>query len=185
MTLIGWRAWVWLMVVGLVLVLPTGLAWAHGGGVPQLTNVDVGPYWVSVWMQPDPPRVGQVHITVAVAEPGGLEAGRREAGPPVLDAMVQVQFEALEHAGAPFTSAATHEGATNKLLYEADLELPEPGRWRVVIAVEGPQGTGSATFEMQVSPRATFNWTWIWGLGLVALASTGLVQRYRGQSKDA
>jgi hypothetical protein len=175
-----------LLLLVLILVLPTGVAWAHGGGVPQLTNAEAGPYWVSVWTQPDPLRVGEAHITVAVSEPSATseaqtaDSGRayREAGPPILDATVQVQFKPLDRTGETLTALADHESAANKLFYEADLELPETGLWQVDITVEGPAGSGSASFEAQVSPPAAFDWTLIGGLGLGGLVAVLMVQRF-------
>ena len=169
----------------MILGLPTGVARAHGGGVPRLTNVEAGPYWVSVWSEPDPLRVGQAHISVAVSRPTEPGEGYREAGPPILDATVRVQFTALDHSGETMTGQATHKGAANKLFYETDLELPEVGRWQVEIAVEGPEGSGSATFEAQVAPPTAFNWTWIGGLGVVALAAVWVVRKFRDEKTAA
>lgn len=165
------------VLVALVLVLTTATAWAHGGGTPRLTNVEVGPYWVSVWTQPDPLRVGEAHITVAVSEPSASTSARREAGSPVLDATVDVAFKPLDHVGETLTTRATREGAVNKLLYEADLNLPEVGHWQVIITVQGPQGSGSADFEVEVAPPSAFSWTWIGALGLAGLAAVWAAQR--------
>ena len=165
----------------MVLGLPVGIAWAHGGGVPRMTNVDAGPYWVSAWTQPDPLREGQAHITVAVSEPMKSTDGRREAGSPVLNALVQVQFRPLDREGETLLVLATHEAAANKLFYEADLELPETGRWQVIVQVEGPQGSGSASFEAQVSPPTGVSVTWLVGLGLAGLVTMAVVQRFRNQ----
>jgi hypothetical protein len=165
-----------------VLVWPAQVAEAHGGGVPRLTNAVAGPYWVSVWTQPDPLRVGQAHITVAVSQPAPSVAGRQEAGPPLLGADVQVQFRPLDHAGETLQVRATHEGATNKLFYEADLDLPETGRWEVLVIVKGDAGSGAAGFEAEVSAARPTNWLWIGGLGLGALAVLWMFQKRQSQS---
>jgi hypothetical protein len=136
---------------------------------------------MSVWTQPDPLRVGQAHITVAVSEPGEAAGGRREAGAPILDALVWVELTPLEREDQTLAVAATHEGAANKIFYEADLDLSATGRWQVVIGVEGPAGAGSASFDVEVSPASALNWTWIGGLGLVLLAGVWLAQRHRSQ----
>jgi hypothetical protein len=123
---------------------------------------------------------------VAVSEPNTAGGARREAGAPVLDATVQVQFKPLDHSGETLMAQATHAGSANKLLYETDVELPHTGRWGVVIAVTGPDGSGSASFEAQVSPPAGFNWGWVGGLGVVALAAVWTIQkrlRNRGNSE--
>ena len=169
----------WVLVL---LALPAQAASAHGGGVPQLTNAEAGPYWVSVWTQPDPLRVGQAHFTVAVSQPAPLTAGRQEAGPPVLGADVQVQAQPLDHAGGGLQVQATHEGAANKLFYEADLDLPETGRWEVFVNVKGDAGSGGAGFEAEVSSARSTNWSWIGGLGLGALVGLWIFQKRQGQS---
>jgi hypothetical protein len=171
-------------LLALVLSLSPDIAWAHGGGVPQLTNAEAGPYWVSAWTSPDPLRVGQAYITVAVSKPTAGTVGRSEAGPPVLDAAVLVEFEPLDYDGEGLAVPATHGDAANKLFYEADLDLPETGRWGVVVSVVGPDGKGSAGFETQVSPPSGFNWMWIGGLGLIALATVWVAQRYKLQRSD-
>jgi hypothetical protein len=173
----------------LIVALVSAVVWvfaargtqAHGGGVPQLTNAEAGPYWVSAWTQPDPLRVGKAHITVAVSEPGESGSGLREAGSAVLDALVQVQFKPLEGGGETLAVSATHENAANKIFYEADLELPETGRWQVDVSIEGPDGSGSASFDTRVSPPSTVNWALVGGLGLFALTGVWVVQRYWGQ----
>ena len=170
-----------LLVLG-ALVLPVQVAEAHGGGVPRLTNAAAGPYWVSVWTQPDPLRVGQAHFTVAVSQPASSAAGREEAGPPVLGADVQVQFRRLDRAGDTLQVRATHEDAANKLFYEADLDLPEVGRWEVLVSVKGDAGLGDTGFEAEVSAPRPTNWWWIGGLGLGALAVLWVFQKRQRQS---
>jgi len=171
--------------VAAIVGLPTDIVWAHGGGTPRLTNADAGPYWVSVWTQPDPLRVGTVHLTVAVSEPNTAGGAHREAGPPVLDATVQVRFKPLDHTGETLIAEATHADAANKIFYETDLELPQTGRWQAEITVTGPDGTGSALFEAQVSPPAAFSWSWVGGLGVVALVAVWTIQkRLRGRGSS-
>jgi hypothetical protein len=171
------------LFLSLNVVFPTNLASAHGGGVPQLTNAEAGPYWVSVWTQPDPLRVGEAHITVAVSEPGDSTVAIREPGAPVLNAAVRVRLKPLEAQGETLMVDATHEGAANRLYYEADLELTETGRWHVAISIDGPSGSGEADFDAQVSPPRAFNWVYVIGLGLAGVVVVGVVQRFRDQGK--
>jgi hypothetical protein len=169
--------------LGLLWAFTAGAAWAHGGGVPQLINVDAGPYWVSVWTQPDPLRVGQAHITVAVSEPSNLGGSAREAGPPVLDARVQVEFKPIDHSGEMLVTQATHEEAVNKLFYEADLDLVETGRWQVTVAVAGADGSGSASFDTDVVEASSSNQTCIGGVGVIVVAAVWVAQKYRAQRR--
>jgi hypothetical protein len=179
-------------LIAIVLVTALGMLFgpgidttqAHGGGVPQLINAEVGPYWVSVWTQPNPLRVGQVHITVAVSEPPAASSSQREAGAPVLDAMVQVQFQPPAGSGQPWTTSATHEGAINKLLYETDVHLAEAGSWQVWVAVDGVQGSGRTGFQVQVAEARGPRWPWIGGLAIAGLGALWVVQQARGKKEE-
>jgi hypothetical protein len=178
-----------LILLGLALLLLLGIrpAVAHGGGTPQLTNAEAGPYLVSVWTEPDPIRVGELHVTVAVLESPEPSSSGREGGDLVLDATVQVDVKPVSREGQTLVAYATRENAVNKLLYEADLDLPSEGQWRVGIQVEGPAGIGSAGFDIEAAPSSTINalkrlpWP-VWaGLGLVLLAVGWSIYTFRSR----
>jgi hypothetical protein len=179
-----------IVLLALSFAVSAQVAWAHGGGVPQLTNVQAGPYRVSAWTQPDPIRMGEVHVSVAVSESLGSGATEREAGDLVLDATVRVQMQPMDQAGETLVAYATRENAVNKLFYEADLDLPAEGRWQVVIWVEGPTGAGSASFDVEALPPSAFSaigalpWPVWGGLGLVLLAVGWSVQMFRGHKPE-
>ena len=149
-----------------------GVAQAHGGGgAPHLSNAVVGPYRVSAWTQPSPLRAGNMHVSIAVSEPPASNAAA-EAGSPVLDAIVNVRLNPVDQTGETLAAPATHQNATNKLFYEADLTVPAEGQWQVTILVEGPAGSGHANFQIEVLPPSPFNWAfWGGGLALVLLAA--------------
>lgn len=155
----------------LFLLLLIALGWAipaahaHGGGTPQLENAPAGPYVVSAWTTPDPPRVGAYHVTVSVARPD--EAGN--AGEPVLGADVAVRMTPQSAAAEPLAAQASNEAADNKLFYEADVELPAPGVYDVQITVDGPDGQGETGFEIEAQEGGSVNW------GLVGTAGAGVV----------
>jgi hypothetical protein len=151
-----------LLSIFFLVTLSLEWAWAHGGGTLQLTNVEVGPYRVSVWSLPDPLRVGDGHFTVAVSKPMTPGTAPGAAGPPVFDAKVELQLTPVKSDGQTYVVPATHESAVNKLFYEGDFELPTAGLWRVAVAVEG---TGAAAFEIEVLPPAGSQ-AWLW-TGLV------------------
>jgi hypothetical protein len=159
---------------------------AHGGGVPQLVNAQAGPYLVSAWTQPDPIRVGMLHIGVAVVDPPESEGAVAEVSDYILDADVQVQLKPTGQNGEHLTVVASRENAANKLFYEADIELPQKGNWQVVIAVDGPAGQGSANFEIDVLAASPFNWT-LWGgigLALVVVGWAAVTFRSPKSSED-
>lgn len=144
-------------------------AQAHGGGTPQLTNENIGPYWISVWTSPEPVREGELHLTVAVAEPGETAGG--QAGAPVLGADVDITLVPRSGGLADVRAPATNEQAANKLFYEADLLVPAAGDWLVQIDVEGPQGNGTAEFGLDVLPAQDNRWLVAGGAGFLILAA--------------
>ena len=155
------------------LILP-GAALAHGGGTPVLTDAEAGPYRLFVWANPAEPFVGEYHVTVAVTEP--VAPGEDPlGGTPVLGAEVTLFFQHLE-ADEAIQATATHENATNKLLYEGDVALPRPGPWQVTVQVVGPEGEGQASYTIQVAAKRQVNWQLVGGgvLLLLGLAGAGL-----------
>jgi hypothetical protein len=105
----------------------------------------------------------------------------------VLDARVGVQLEAAEPRGEKLVAFATRENAVNKLFYEVDFNLPAEGRWQVTIEVQGPDGGGSAAFEIEVLPPSalarlgTRYWPVLGGVGLVLLVAVWLMWPSRGR----
>ncbi len=151
-----------------LLFLAASASWveAHGGGTPQLVNEPGGPYWLSVWTSPDPARAEKLlHLTVGVTEPGS----GREAGAPVLGADVRVSLSPADGAGPAISEAAT-TGA-NRLLYEADVTLPEPGLWTVQVDADGPEGSASVSFDLEVAEPGGANWLLWGGGGMLLLAA--------------
>ena len=170
------------VAAALGLCYPASMVGAHGGGVPRLTNAEIGPYWISVWSQPDPLRVGEMHLTVALSEPSGPEAALKEAGPPVLNAAIEVRLRPVGWPGETISAIASHENSANKFLYEADLLVPQAGRWEVTLLVVGPDGSsGSVDFEVEVLPASPlkFSWTLAGVIGVVLLVALMLGRNLR------
>ena len=133
----------------LLLLGPARSLRAHGGGLLQVAAEPAGPYKVSVWTSPTRLEAGSPgHITVSVAG---------EADAPVLDAKVLVQIISGE-TGEIMSVPATTAQSTNKLFYEADMILPEIGRYPMTIQINGSQGSGEVTFLIEVQPVANTNW---------------------------
>ncbi|MCU0966347.1 MAG: FixH family protein [Burkholderiaceae bacterium] len=132
----------------LLVCASAGPAQAHGGGTPQLVQAPSGPYQVYAWTNPDPARIGVLHVTVSLVQPATQE--------PVLDADVQIVAAAGE-GGQTVSAPATHENAVIKTYYEADLDLPAAGPWQITVAHSDAAGSGSASFSLDVQPAA-FNW---------------------------
>lgn len=168
-----WRPWLkrLLLLVASVLVLapPASTVRAHGGGMARLTNEDIGPYWISVWTSPNPVREGTLHVTVSVAEPG--EAGDRQAGPPVLDASVALLLIPPRATMDVVSAKATTAQSTNKLYYEADVQVPVAGEWLVEVDVQGEEGRGQSSFDLAVEPAQDSNWLLPGGAALLVIAA--------------
>jgi len=150
------------LAVGVALLLATWTVQAHGGGTPQLVRQPVGPYLLSVWTQPDPPRVGALHMTTAVFVSDG------ESDTPVLDAGV---FVMLQPPGdePPLRRLLSRGGAAYPGYYEADVELSTTGRWQATVIVSGPEGGGQAAFDLDVRSAQRVS-PLVWGgLGLLVV----------------
>jgi hypothetical protein len=137
-------------------------AMAHGGGDLVAGPVQAGPYIVSVWVNPPQPRTEEpLHFTVGVAQPENKAA--------ILDAQVLVTMQLLQGDLAPLSAPATTDQSINKLFYETDLHLLEPGRYLTTIEIAGSMGQGDLSLELDVIPPSPFNWF------LIGLAGMGLV----------
>ena len=157
-----------LSVCSVFVVLAFGLSLtvlAHGGGTPQLTNEPVGSYLLSAWTNPNPALVGVVHVTAALAE--------ASSGAAVTDPVVHVSAVPVSGAGEPITAEATHDDAEIPIFYEADLQLPTPGDWRITFAVDGAAGAGTAAFTLPVRPAGP-NWLVIGLVGVGIALAAGL-----------
>lgn len=190
-----------LFAKGILLLLLTGILLpapllAHGGvGVQHLDNVPAGPFRVYVWSDPEPPQVGEYHITVALTE--NIEGDSTGlAGGPVLDAVVAVELTHVE-SGQTLSARATHDDALNKLFYEASFEPARQGNWSVRVSILPPgcataQGSSAqqggdsglsceseqvVSFQDEILPKA-FPWRALLGGILSILLIMGAVVLY-------
>jgi hypothetical protein len=157
--------------LALLCFLALSLMWphpgfAHGGGVPQITDAPAGPYRLFAWSNPDPWRTGgTVHLTVAVTM---MDANGQIM--PISDATVTVMLTAQSQPASEVQWVAT-PNPTAAGFYEADGELPVAGVWRVEVLVSGAAGTGSGVFTTTAQPGSSLNWV-IWasaGVGVLVL----------------
>ena len=150
---------------------------AHGGGDLVAGPVQAGPYILSVWVNPPQPRSEEaLHFTVGVASPENNAA--------VLDARVQVTMQLLEGDSAPISAPATTDQSINKLFYETDLDLVEPGRYLTVVEVTGPEGEGELSLELDVQPPSPFSWFWLGLVGIGLVLVLGWLRSRRGRKED-
>jgi len=131
----------WLRAAGAVLALLGGATTARGDGGLLRLNESAGPFEISVFTAPTPLRVGPADVSVMVL----ATVGRA----PILDADVQV---ALRLGALARSASATHAGATNKLLYAAWLDIPEPGAWALDVRVQSAAGSAALSSTLDVAP---------------------------------
>lgn len=167
MTTPWWRAavpWLYTLMVALIggialHLLATPLS-AHGGGVPRLTDEVAGPYRIFAWTQPEPLRVGDIHLSIAVVK--GARSGEQSAtglDEPITDAAVMITLQPVNQGDAPLRVSAVLQQQLGNYYYEADATLPTAGDWRFTIEVSGMMGDGRVAFVSAVSPARQINWT--------------------------
>jgi hypothetical protein len=95
------------------------------GGLVQLYQT-AGPFVVTVFAAPSPPRVGSVDISVLAQD--------RADGRPALDVEVVVRLRS--EGGITIVGQATRNMAQNKLLYSTLMDLPEAGQWNLEVTIK-------------------------------------------------
>ena len=171
-----------LYVISVFLCVPllfilTIVVHAHGTGTPQLLNAPTGPYLLSVWTDPDPLRVDEAHVVVAVVEPETQEFI-------VSDVTVTVRLRSLADPTVEQVETAETDN-TNRLLFAAEFnDRVTPGRWQVGVSAAGARGAGDeVTFEIDVAPARGFNWLWLGVGGLGATVLLWLLASMRGPAQ--
>jgi hypothetical protein len=166
-----------LLLLSSLISHPSSLARADGGAVRLREKT--GGYQLTVFTSPTPLRAGPVDVSVLVQD-----AATEEYVP---DARVTLRLTA-RGTGGVLEYLATTEAATNKLLRATEFQLPEPGRWDVAVAVEGPHGPALVRFEVQADeppPRWQELWPWFsWPALVVALFSVHRVLAGKGLKRE-
>lgn len=138
-----------LSVMLLFSLLPVALS-AHGGGAPQVSGQEAGPYLIYVWTEPDPLRVGQVHFTVGVTT---RSANGSET--PVTDADVSVTLRSQSTPASAEKLRAQPGAGGGAVYYEADTNIEHAGDWLVSVEVAGDQGSGDVAFVVTIASAST------------------------------
>lgn len=172
-----------ILLTTLFLTLPlfvAGRALAHGIGTAQRINVSAGPYLASVWTDPDPLRVNETHVTVAIMDPVTQE-------PLVRDMQVTVQLQPATDESVTLSTSAVPDNTANRLLYAAVFNnLPHPGQWRGTVSIDGPAGAGEdVRFEIDVLAPQPVKWGLIGGLALAIITVAWLAWSWRGRPRTA
>jgi hypothetical protein len=110
-------------------------------------------YRITVFSAPTPFRAGPVDLSVLVQD--------ASTGDPLTQ--VQVTMRLAQSGGLALEYPATSAAATNKLLQAAQFELPEPGRWRLEVQVDGSHGAAVVGVELEAArPLPRWREMWLW-----------------------
>lgn len=130
----------------LALSIVTAILWVSpataNGGTIQVSMERAGPYEVTVLTDPSPIRVGVLDVSVMVERPGGSL---------VQDARVMVTATPAGSAESSGKYEATHDRATNKLFYAADVPISRAGPWQIEVAITSGLGEGAVSFAVEAT----------------------------------
>lgn len=157
----NWRRLMAALLVGLLVIVWPGQVQANGGTTMLVERIDG--YEVTVTASPYPLEVGRtndISTLVARLSDSGVE----------LNARVTITTEPLDQPGEPQTFIASHANASNKLYYASFVDFPNPGRWRLTVRVDGPEGSGNTSFEELVGERKIFDLLIYPLIGIAAVA---------------
>ncbi|MEM7537293.1 MAG: hypothetical protein AAF639_34295 [Chloroflexota bacterium] len=163
--------------------------YAHGGGTPQLSNVEVGPYRLFVWTEPEPWVVGEVHLTLAATLPPPegttIDEGavNNQLDTPATDVNFNIELRSKTDPSQRITLTAFDQGYLNDYYHETDTILPTAGEWIAMIEVDGPLGSGRTGFITNVDAQKTYNWQLIGGasVGLLVVLILLVLQAQQGR----
>lgn len=175
----------WLLVLGILLVLPPLVVQAHSDGTAQLIGVDLGACQISAWTWPEPLLTNDPsHVTVLVVE----KAPPGESGDILLNSEVEVVFTPQDNSVSVISAPATHELADVKFFYETKAELAEAGTWDILIKVrdDATSCTGEAGFSVPIAAGPILSWPLVAGIVVVLAGVIGMAvwQLRRRQKVD-
>lgn len=149
---------------------------AHGGGVPRLTGEITGPYRIFAWTQPEPLRVGDIHLSIGVVKAEANNTPSAETlDQPVTNASVTVHLLPLAQDTTPLTVPALLQAQLGSYYYEADVTLPTAGDWRFTIEVSSELGVGATAFVASVATAREVNWLLVVAAGVLLFCLLGLI----------
>ncbi len=120
--------------IALAFLLPTDelIGRRVDGGTVRLADVAVGPYLMTVFTEPTPPRPGPFDVSIWIHTPESFD----------LVEGLSITVDARSESGASVTHEATQEQADRPdQYYAAKFDLPTADIWTVRVTVEG--GTGN------------------------------------------
>jgi hypothetical protein len=115
------------------------------GGLVQMHQT-AGPFVITVFAAPNPPRAGLVDISILAQD--------RADGRAALDVEVFVRLRS--EGGAIVAGQATRDVARDKLLYSVLMNLPETGRWELEVTIKRAESAASVFGQLSVAAPRPF-----------------------------
>ena len=117
---------------------------AYGDGGALLRRQDAGPFTVSLFASPQPLETGRAEVSALVQQ--------RETAEVLLDAVTDLDAVPLDSDGLAQHVRLASANAGNRLLQAADLQLSQPGRWRLTVRARRGKDVGQMSMECTVLP---------------------------------
>ena len=162
------------LVAGVMLAVC--LTHADGGAV--CLREGLGAFLVTVFVAPEPARVGPIDASVMVQD--------RQTGVVILDAKVDLAVRRAGSGDTELRTRATREQSTNKVLQSGRIDLPTPGLWalRVIVSRGGDESMFATTLPVSpAAPRLMAFWPLLllppFAVALFALHQTLLMRARR------
>lgn len=149
-----------------------------GGRTIELQDQPAGAYLVTVYSSPAPPVTDKLYLEIRVKD---AETQRVIAGGTVMTRAEPIGFEA-----DTVEAEATHDIAPLIIDFAAHLPVSRPGTWQITIDINGPRGTASLSFPLQIN-RTSQSSPLIWpaaflGAVLLVWAMIGVRRRQANEA---
>lgn len=143
------------LIIALMLACAATAAHADGGRL-QMRQA-AGPFVISLFTTPESLGVGPADLSAMIEEQGGSNV--------LLDADIVIALTLEDGGSQPVVAHLSHAHATNRLLQDAVVELPHPGRWRAAIQVSEGGRHVSMTTDLMVGDYSARRGTeWVFAL---------------------
>ena len=137
------RTKLFLITFSILLLVGVSSAFGHGLGRQVVEQEVVGPYTVSVWVEPEAVQSGdEVHFTISLQNDTATLF--------VTTASIAITAEPPLETTESLTSTAIIGGSANPLFYEGLVTLPDAGEWTIRVVITGPEGAAEVEFPLQV-----------------------------------
>ena len=140
---------VWIPAALLALGLALALLWAPlvswftlrpmGAGESQQVTADAGPLTVAASISPNPPQQQGNTLALTITDTNGK---------PIDGAKVSVDWDMPAMGSMAEMRGGATVSAAGRGRYRARFDVPMPGTWTLVAAIQSPAGQGTARFKM-------------------------------------